>query len=255
MEHSYLDEYSSADSFIHRLEPRIKVIAFFTLIIFIVLLPQGSFFVLGANASLIAFCILLSRIPLLAFFRRSSAALPFIAAMSLFILFARQGRPLWAYSFGPLRLSISYEGLTGFFSILLKAYLCILCALLLAFSTNFVHLLKALEKLKVPSIFIMVVSFMYRYLFILQDELEHMKQAKESRTVGGSRWFHLKALSNMLGVLFVRTYERAEEVYLAMCARGFDGTIKTIYDFKITPKDVYFLLAVISFLFLARVGI
>lgn len=254
MEHSYLDEYSSLGSFIHRLEPRIKVIAFFALIIFIVLAPQGSFFVLGAYAAIIAACILLSRIPLLAFFRRSSAALPFIAAMSLFILFARPGEPLWAHSFGIFQLSVSYEGLAGFFNILLKAYLCILCTLLLAFSTNFIHLLKALEKLKVPSIFIMVVSFMYRYLFILQDELEHMRQAKESRTVGGSRWFHIRALANMLGVLFVRTYERAEEVYLAMCARGFDGTVKTIYDFKIKPKDVYFLLAVISFLFLARAG-
>ncbi|TAN61837.1 cobalt ECF transporter T component CbiQ [bacterium] len=254
MEHSYFDEYSSMDSFIHRLEPRIKAIAFFALIIFIVLAPQGSFFILGAYTAVVVFCIFLSRIPLAVFLRRSFTALPFIAAMSLFILFARPGRPLWAHSFGPLHLSISYEGLTGFFNILLKAYLCILCALLLAFSTNFIHLLKALEKLKVPSIFIMVVSFMYRYLFILQDELEHMKQAKESRTVGGSRWFHARALANMLGVLFVRTYERAEEVYLAMCARGFDGTVKTIYDFKIKPKDVYFLLAVISFLFLARVG-
>jgi cobalt/nickel transport system permease protein len=115
--------------------------------------------------------------------------------------------------------------------------------LLLILSTNFLHLLKALEKLKAPAVFIMIVSFMYRYVFILQDEFMHMKQAKESRTVGGSRWFHVKTLANMAGVLFIRSYERAEEVYLAMLARGFDGKIKTIYDFKIKAKDVYFLLA------------
>lgn len=248
MEHSYLDEYSLLNSFIHHLEPRIKIIVFFVFILFIVLAPPGAFFALSVYAAIIAVFILLSRIPLLVFLKRSSAAIPFILAMSLFILFMKPGRVLWAYSFGALKLSITYEGLAMFFSVVVKAYLCIFCMLLLILSTNFLHLLKALEKLKAPSVFIMIISFMYRYIFILQDELMHMKQAKESRTVGGSRWFHGKVLANMLGVLFIRAYERAEEVYLAMCARGFDGTIKTIYDFEIKAKDVYFLLALVSVL-------
>lgn|SRR3989338_3490540 len=254
MEHSYLDQYSALNSFIHRLEPRIKVIAFFIFIIFIILTPPASFFTLKAYAGLMLAFILLSRIPPWVFLKRSSEAIPFILAMSLFILFMKPGRELWGYSLGALRPSISHEGLAMFLNVVIKAFLCIFSTLLLIFSTNFIHLLKALEKLKVPSIFIMVVSFMYRYIFILQDELEHMRQAKESRTVGGSHWFHTKALANMLGVLFVRTYERAEEVYLAMCARGFDGSIKTIYDFKIKAKDVYFLLALVSILALARAG-
>lgn len=254
MEHSYLDEYSRGNSFIHRLEPRIKIIAFFALILFIAVTPASSFFALSAYAAIISAFILLSRVPLLVFLKRSSAALPFILAMSMFILFMRPGRALWGYQLGALKLSISYEGLAMFFGIVAKAFLCLFCALLIIFSTNFLHLLKALEKLRAPSIFIMIISFMYRYLFILQDELMHMKQARESRTVGGSRWFHSKVLANMLGVLFIRAYERAEEVYLAMRARGFDGTVKTIYDFEIKAKDVYFLLAMAGIL-IASLGL
>jgi cobalt/nickel transport system permease protein len=93
-------------------------------------------------------------------------------------------------------------------------------------TTRFSELLKAFEKLGCPKIITMIMSFMYRYIFVIEDELMKMKQAKESRSVGGSGFFHAKALANMLGTLFIRSYERAEAVYLAMCARGFDGDVK-----------------------------
>jgi cobalt/nickel transport system permease protein len=41
---------------------------------------------------------------------------------------------------------------------------------------------------------------------------------------------HTKTLANIVGTLFLRSYERGEDVYLAMCARGFDGKIRTLHD-------------------------
>ena len=110
-------------------------------------------------------------------------------------------------------------------NILIKSYLSILCLILLVTTTKFSELLRAFEKLGCPKIITMIMSFMYRYIFVIEDELMKMRQAKESRSVGGSRYFHAKALANMLGTLFIRSYERAEAVYLAMCARGFDGSV------------------------------
>jgi cobalt/nickel transport system permease protein len=85
---------------------------------------------------------------------------------------------------------------------------------------------------------------MYRYVFLIEDELMTMKLAKESRSFGGPALFHAKAFSNILGSLFIRSYERAEEVYLAMCARGFDGNIRTLSEFKLRPADGVFLFTV-----------
>lgn len=80
-----------------------------------------------------------------------------------------------------------------------------------------------------PKIFIMIMSFMYRYLFLLVDEVQRMQRAKESRSFGKAKHLHtLRTLSNIIGVLFIRSYERAERVYLAMCSRGFHGEIKTL---------------------------
>lgn len=200
----------------------------------------------GAYAMLIFLLVFLSKIPIMLVLRRSFSVIPFILIMSIFIIFIKPGKPIREFSFGSAKLSITKEGLEMFLNIAAKAYLCGLSMLLLILSTNFLNLLKALEKLRVPPIFIMIISFMYRYLFVLEDELMRMRRAKDSRSVAGSRWFHARALANMLGVLFVRAYERAEDVYLAMCARGFDGQIRTIYDYKLGIKDLWFLAAAVS---------
>lgn len=246
MEHSYIDEYSRIKSFIHNLEPRIKLISFFALIVSIIFTRPAAMPAFGAYAMLIFLLVFLSKIPLMLVLSRSFSVIPFILIMSIFIIFIKPGEPVWEFSLGIFKLSITNEGLAMFLNIAAKAYLCSLSMLLLMLSTNFLNLLKALEKLRVPSILIMIISFMYRYLFVLEDELMKMRRAKDSRTIAGSRWFHARALANMLGVLFVRAYERAEDVYLAMCARGFDGGIRTIYDYKLRIKDLCFLATAVS---------
>ena len=67
-----------------------------------------------------------------------------------------------------------------------------------------------------------------------------MKQARDSRNFGGSRLWQLRTIGNMTGTLFIRSYERAERVYVAMLARGFDGRILTLEHPKFKPADVYF---------------
>jgi len=68
-----------------------------------------------------------------------------------------------------------------------------------------------------------LLSFMYRYLFLLEDQLLRTKRAFESRNINKNGFKNIRALSNVLGTLFIRTYERAERIYMAMCARGYDG--------------------------------
>ena len=168
--------------------------------------------------------------------------------IAIFIPFFKKGEIAGGYSFGTLRLTVTYDGLMIFWNVLIKAYLSVLSMTLLMASTDFADFLKALERLKFPRIFTMILSFMYRYIFVVQDELMKMKQAKEARSVGGSKWLHAQTLANMVGVLFIRAYERGEKVYLAMCSRGFNGNIRTIHNFRIKRSDLYFLLLILSVL-------
>jgi cobalt/nickel transport system permease protein len=61
---------------------------------------------------------------------------------------------------------------------------------------------------------------MHRYLFVLLDEMERMQRARRSRTFVASRTSVWRGSAQVAALLFVRASERAERVYLAMCARG-----------------------------------
>jgi cobalt/nickel transport system permease protein len=61
---------------------------------------------------------------------------------------------------------------------------------------------------------------MYRYLFVLVDEAERMQRARRSRTFTRLRTHAWESRASLVGQLFVRSTERAERIYAAMCARG-----------------------------------
>ena len=99
----------------------------------------------------------------------------------------------------------------------------------------------------------MILSFMYRYIFVLVDEVMRMKQARDSRNFGGRRLWQLRTIGNMIGTLFIRSYERGERVYAAMMARGFSGHTRTLENLSFRPADALFGAALGFILILAMV--
>ena len=255
MKHSYIDKYSEIDSYVHNLDPRVKCISGVFFILAAIFTKPASFLSFALYALLIAILIYLSKIPINFILKKSLAIIPFVLMIAIFIPFFKEGKVAGAYSFGTFKLTVTYSGLSIFWNVLIKAYLSILCVITLMASTKFTDLLKALEKLKVPNIFIMIISFMYRYIFVIIDELMKMNQAREARSINTSKWFHVKTLANMLGVLFIRSYERAEVIYIAMCSRGFTGTINTLDTFQIKKRDFFFISALVGILILIKIGV
>ncbi len=254
MKHSFIDKYSHLHSSIHRVDPRIKSVTLAIFILFIIFTPPTHFVSFSFYALLIFILILFSRVPVGFIFKRSLVIIPFVFMIAVFIPFLKEGEIAGGYSFGNVKLTVTYDGLTVLWNVLIKSYLSILCLILLSTTTKFPHLLKSLESLKFPQIITMIISFMYRYIFVLVDELMRMKRAKDSRTVGGNGLFHLKTLANMVGMLFLRSYERGERIYVAMVSRGFDGRARTLSQFHLRKRDIGYSLMVITLLGLIRFG-
>lgn len=249
----YIDKYSSIDSIIHRRDPRIKIIAFVLFILCVISTRPESFLAFALYGVFIFALILLSKIPIKYIIKRAIVIIPFVLLIAVFIPFLKKGEVAGGYSFGTLKVTVTYDGLMVFWNVMVKSFISILCMILLMSSIKFPTFLKALEELKIPRLIVMILSFTYRYIFVIQDEFQRMIRAKESRSAGSKRWLHFKTLSNMVGVLFIKAYERGETVYLAMCSRGFDGTIKTMHNHRFVKSDFYFLLTVI--ITLASIGI
>jgi cobalt/nickel transport system permease protein len=241
MHHRFLDTYADRDGFLQRLDPRVKIVAVLLLIVSVVFTGPQSFLMFGGYALILCGLIAVSRMPLSFILKRSLTVIPFVLMIAIFVPFFKKGRVIGGYSFGVLKLTLTYDGLIVLWNVLIKSYLSALGLIILTGTTKYSRFLHGLEKMKCPKIIVMILSFMYRYIFLLEDELEKMIQAKASRTVGGSRWFHAKVLANVLGSLFVRSYERGEAVYLAMLSRGFDGEIRTWDIAKPSARDYIFL--------------
>ncbi len=240
MKHSFIDQYSDRDSFIHRLDPRTKFITTLLFILAVVLTPPTRWQAFAFYLSLIATLIFVSKVPIFYVFKRSLVIMPFVVMIAIFVPFFREGEVAGSYNLWLWQVSVTYSGLQVLWNILAKAWLSILSLILLRSSTKLANLLKGLEQLRMPRVMVMILSFMYRYLFVLVDEVMRMKQARDSRNFGGKRLWQIRTIGNMLGTLFIRSYERGERVYAAMVARGFDGQTRTLDRLNFRKSDAYF---------------
>ena len=240
MKHSFLDQYSDRDSFVHRLDPRTKLITAFLFILAVALTSLAVWPAFVVYFVIIATLILLSRVPVLYVLKRSLVIMPFVVLIAIFIPFFKEGEIAGSYNIWMWQVSVTHSGLQVLWNILAKAWLSILSLILLTSTTKIAELLKGLEQLRMPRVMVMILSFMYRYIFVLVDEAMRMKQARDSRNFGGRRLWQLRTIGNMTGTLFIRSYERGERVYAAMLSRGFDGQSRTLNRLSFRMADTCF---------------
>lgn len=216
----------------HRLDARLKFVLAIAAILALALLPIGAYGALGiAFVSLVA-ASALARLGPLRLARGAFVAAPFVL-VALPLVFLRPGEPIGDLDLGPVHLTISGEGLRTFLTIALKSWLSVQVALLLTFTTPFHDLLDALRELRLPRILVAIIGFMYRYLAVLGDEAHRLTRARAARSAeapgrqaGGSVAWRARVTGQMVGSLFLRSYERSERIYDAMVARGFEGTFR-----------------------------
>jgi len=240
MNHSFLDHYCDGDSIFHRLDARTKLIFVVMFVFSVVLLPPASWFIFAFYFTIIFILTLAAKLPVSYVFKRSLAVIPFVLMVAIFLPFFKSGEVAGSYNIWFWEVTITYDGIYAFLNILAKSWLSILSLIWLTSTTRLTHILYALEWLRFPHVLVMILSFMYRYIFVIVDEMMRMKQARDSRNFGGSIFRHLRTMGNMIGTLFVRSYERSERVYTAMVARGFDGHVCVLNQLRFKKSDAFF---------------
>ncbi len=255
------DRYHATDSFLHRLDPRVKVIVTVAFILSNALLPDAAWTAFGLSWLLLLLANALSELGAGFTFKRSFIALPF-ALVAITVLFSIPGNPLTTFHFLVWDLTITDAGLLRFVSIIIRSWLSVQMAILLVATTRFPDVVHALEHLRVPSILTTIIAFLYRYLFVLVDEVFRLLRAREARSAaaaglrsgGGVAW-RAGVAGNMAGQLFLRSYERSDRVYNAMLARGYKGRLNTINPHEMRRVDyLAAALALLVILFFQWIG-
>ena len=226
-----LDRYLEGRSWFHSADARIKLVMALGFIFATTSIPPGKWIGFAAMLALVWLAVAISRVGLLRVFLRSLVAIPFIL-IALPTVFTKPGIPLFELNLALFTLTGTLEGLDFFLSVLLKSWASVTAAVVLTATTPPLRLLEALRALRVPAILVAIVMLMYRYLFVLVDEAQSLMRARTARSAaigpnsGGSLVWRAKSAGGMAGSLFIRTLDRSERIYMAMLARGYDGTLR-----------------------------
>lgn len=235
----YLDSLSYKETVIHRLDPRIKLIATFAFIITVVSFSKYEISGLAPFFLYPVVLFSLGNIP-------AEFILKKILIVSPFALFIGIFNPLFDTDVRYMLFGLSISGgWISFLSIMIKFVLTVSSALLLVATTSFPGVCSALLNLRVPSIFVSQLLFLYRYIFVLIEEAMRIVRARDVRSFR-KKGQEFSIYINLIGVLFVRTIERSDSIYRAMLARGFSGEIRTLRKYRITVADLLFLFVTIA---------
>lgn len=211
-----LDLLASGDSALHRLDPRVKLLAAFGFILTVVSFDRYAlsgllpFFFIP-----LAVCAM-AGLPAWLVVRKALLVLPFA-------LLIGAANPLLDQT---VQLQLGTVGISGgwlsFASIVVRALLSAVAAILLVAVTGIPAVGYALGRLGAPQALVVQLLFMYRYLFVLAEEAAHASRSRTLRSFG-RRGMGLDPFAAMVAHLLLRSWERAERIHQAMLARGFTG--------------------------------
>lgn len=220
MHHVVLERWSRGASFLHARDARVKVLVLLAYLVALATTSPITPAAVACYAALTAAGIVAARLPLAGLALRAATVLPFAGTFALFsVLDGDGGRAV---------------------SLVTKSYLSAAAVLTLAGTTPLPKLVRGLESLGVPRFLTLVIQFLYRYLFVISEQAQHMRLAALAR--GGGR-LRLTHAAGAAATLFGRSYARAEGIHGAMLARGFQGRMELLAEARLGPADVLFLLA------------
>jgi len=195
-----LDNYSHLDSPIHRVPAALKMLAAVAVVLAVISVPLSHPIVLAVIAFALLMIAAASQLPGAFLVKRILLLEPFVLGIALLSLLQPHGPLL-------------------FLSLVVRSTLSMFTLILLANTTPFGQMILVLRKVRLPSLLITTLALMHRYLFVLLDESRRMRRARLCRTFT-RRKMSLHTLSSVCSQLFIRSSDRAERVYAAMCSRG-----------------------------------
>ena len=232
---------------VHRLDPRAK---WLVVLAFTVTATSFGKYEISRLMPLFFFpfaMIALSGVSVTNVLRRTALAVPFILLVGLFNpLFDRQVLvTLWGVPFT--------GGWVSFLSITLRSVLVVSSVVLLSLTTRPDLLFTGLGGLGVPSPLVVQLQFLNRYILLLAGEVQRTVRAHSLRSGGRRSGVSLFLSGPMLGIILLKSIDRAARVHRSMIARGVDGEVRTVCPMEFSWKrDGAFLIIWIAFFGAAR---
>ncbi len=248
-------QYYPADSIIHRLDARVKMLI--TLLFVIAIFFIKSYFGFMLTAVILIGIVLLAKLPMMSVLKSVKGVMfiiLFTAILNLFLI--KKGEVLWSWKI----FTITKDGVHTTIKMVLRLVLLISGASLLSLTTTPVALADGVESLMSPLKLIkvpvrdiaMIMSIALRFIPTLFEETNKIISAQKARGASfdtGGIFARAKAMLPVLIPLFVNSFRRADELAFAMDARCYNATDNRtkMKKAKFGVGDAFALLFIISY--------
>ena len=233
--HIFSDSFAHKENLVTGIEARTKI-AFTVIALVINLLSPTVYTPLAIALFCLAALIAIGIPPRLLVLR---LAMPLVMAGVVVItqIFFYGTTALFLIPFWGINLVGYEEGLARGLLIMSRVIGGVSLIIFLSMSTPANKLLLAAAWFRVPKIFIELTLLVYRYIFVLLEEIITIRDAQRVR-LGYYNWRRsMRSLSILGGSLILRAYDRAERVFEAMIARGYTGTMTIAYTEHFGRRD------------------
>jgi cobalt/nickel transport system permease protein len=238
---------------IGRIDPRAKFILF---LIFCVILFTSSInqpVLLAVLAIILLTVIFTAGLPYAQILRTISKIYPMIFIISLVQWVSFTSGGLQTYS-GIGSWDINASEWLRILEFQIRSLYIVAAGLIFVTSTPFTHLIKSLEKLKVPDWVVAVTFFIYRFVYILSHELHRLHIAFQSRYIKLPLASKLIMMGRLSAVFMTRIFERNERLYQALISRGFSGNFSIDIPLAWRWSDSLLLVAGVAFLLITHIA-
>lgn len=225
-----LDDLARKDTVIHRVHPLAKLI---TTVFYLIVVVSFDRYEISRLLALVFYPVLIfafAELPVKPILKRVLLVEPLVIGIGIL-------NPLFDQQVVILAGVEISRGWVTFLAIVIKGGLTVTSALLLIATTGMDRLAEALRMLRVPRIFVLQLLLTYRYISVLMEEVAttlraYSMRAPRQKGIQRSVW------GSLAGQMLLRTFDRAQRVYQAMCLRGFTGEYMTGCPRKIKVGDL-----------------
>ena len=225
-----IEKQAYHDSFMHRLDARVKIILAFTAIIAIVAVPYSTM-VYTVGVVFFGFFALLwavSGVSPVVYLKRMAAIVPLWGIIIFFqIFFKNKYYTDYTVLFSlPLGISIYAESVEFACILAVKFLICISFIILLSSTTKLQDLLQGASRLGLPAELALALGMMIRYLFVFGYIFRKVNETLKTKCFDAfdrnlPYRYRLQQLGYTIGTMFIRSYEQGERVYTSMLCRGY----------------------------------
>ena len=223
-------QYYPVKSFVHRCDPRLKLLALIAYIVALFL--AKNFYAMAACVVVLVSAVIASRVPVGSVLRSVKAVIFLLIFTAVINLFFHGGQHLlveWGI------IKIYREGIIFTVFFVLRLFFLVMGSALLTLTTTPVELTDGIESLLTPLKWVrfpvhelaLIMSIALRFIPTLIDETNRIISAQKARGAdfeSGNIFKRIKAIVPILIPLLISAFRRAEELGDAMDARCYSGS-------------------------------